>query len=111
VLEAAALEGSPAREALRRWFASVLGDVTLEAARAAFLQAGGVETWADELLSSPSPAFCEAMQAHLPRVAPDETETPMPVQKLAAWSPAELWEILTGARELDRTTTALDRDP
>jgi hypothetical protein len=87
-LTARAQAGTSAREALLCWFAAVLGerhgDVSLEAARAAFHLAGGAQEWSKEILAPrPSAAFCRALRLHLPVAVPAEVAAPMPPQPLS----------------------------
>lgn len=88
-LALAAPAGS-ARPTLRAWFAGILGrdDLSLAAARAAFLQAGGAARWTGQLLArEPAPEFVHALRAHLPVPAPPEAPAPMPCPSLSAWVP------------------------
>jgi hypothetical protein len=80
----------PPPAVLRSWFAAALGDprVTLAAARAAFLLAGGAARWGGQLLAAqPTADFVRALRAHLPVPVPAELPAPMPCPALSAWAP------------------------
>ena len=87
-LAVAAPDGS-ARPALRAWFAGILGrdDLSLAAARAAFLLAGGAARWGGQLLArEPAREFVQALRAHLPVPVPPELPAPMPCPPLSTWA-------------------------
>lgn len=103
----AAVAVEAAEQALRDWFARVLGPDSLGGhppvliGRAAYWRCGGPTRWPDALLEdAPPPELVEALQRAVPPPVPPGEPASMPAQPLDSWSVRDLVGALrAGLRE------------